>query len=275
MNIEKIKNYNQTLLAIIGTIAIIFALVGLILFIFFSITEMRRSSQFNDEPGILSEEKIVELQAANKREQVISYELPYLIDTINSIYIIPISHKTLNEPEIISGKISGLLNSGYNDESDQRYSSRYYGEFNNVIIYDQQNNVSRKLFNNRVNFNNFNSEYFSDDILLIFKVAEKDTYRDGVINMLDNKSLYIYSINEKKLRKINNDSMNVERFKFLNNSKDMIISFGIDKNANGSFEDHNEPTIIKKYNYQSAKLVDIVDAKTDSDLQKMLEGSKE
>ena len=91
MKIEKIKNYNQKLLAVLGTIGGIFLVVALVSFISIVIQEHRRYDYEEPETGILSEEKIEKLQKENKREQVISYETPILIDTLNSKYIIPTS----------------------------------------------------------------------------------------------------------------------------------------------------------------------------------------
>lgn len=95
MKIEKIKNYNQKLLAVLGTIGAIFLVIALIAFISIVIKEFRWSNYDDVETGILSNEKIEKLQKENKREQVISYETPKLIDTLNSVYIFPVSHKTL------------------------------------------------------------------------------------------------------------------------------------------------------------------------------------
>lgn len=276
MKIEKIKNYNQKILAILGTLAIILVIVSILGIGGIAISELVRFNNYDDtETGILSDEKIEELQKENKREQVISYENPKLIDTLNSVYIIPVSHKNLNEAENINGLLNIRKTSSSSYESnDSRYSRQYYGAYNNLIIYNQQNDLTNKLFNKRVNFNNIDTEYFSDEILLLFKVAEKDTYKDGVINLSDFKSLYIYSLKEKKLKKIENAEMDVVSYKFLNESKDLIISFGIDKNDDGKYEDLNEPTIIKKYNYKTEELTDIIGEKTNSELQKMLEGTE-
>ena len=276
MKIEKIKNYNQKLLAVLGTIAIIFALVGLISFVSFTISEYRRYNYDDIETGILSDEKIEELQKENKREQVVSYQTLELIDTLNQVYIIPVSHKFLNEPEEIDRKILGLLNSSndYENESDQRYSRSYYGDFNNIIIFNQKSGNTKKLFDKRVNFDDIKAEYFEDDIFLLFKVAEKDTHKDGIINLLDFKSLYIYSINKRKLKKVENNGMDVFSYKFLNNSKDLIIRFGIDKNKDGKYVNYNEPTLLKKYNFQTGKATNIIEEKMSSELQKMLEGTE-
>lgn len=275
MKTEKIKNYNQKILAILGTLAIILVIVSIVGIVGIAISEFLRFNNNDDiETGILSDEKIEELQKENKREQVISYQNPKLIDTLNSVYIIPVSHKNLNEAESINGLLNLKKTSSRYEPSDSRYSRQFYGAYNNLIIYNQKNEATHKLFDERVNFNEINTEYFSDDILLLFKVAEKDTHKDGVINLLDFKSLYIYSINEKKLRKIGNEAMDVVSYKFLNDSKNLIIRFGIDKNKDGKYEELNEPTIIKKYNYQTEKITDIIGEKTNSELQKMLEGTK-
>ncbi|WP_271407338.1 hypothetical protein [Tenacibaculum soleae] len=273
MKIEKVKNYNQKILAILGTLAIILIIVSILGIGGIAISELLRFNNDDDiETGILSDEKIEELQKENKREQVISYENPKLIDTLNSVYIIPVSHKNLNEAENINGLLS--IRKGSYESEDSRYSRRFYGSYNNLIIYNQKNEITKKLFDKRVNFNDIKVEYFNDNILLLFKVAEKDTYKDGVINLSDFKSLYLYSLTEKKLMKIENDEMDIISYKFLNETKDLIISFGIDKNGDGKYENLNEPTIIKKYNYKTEKLINIIGEKTNSELQKMLEGTE-
>jgi len=273
MKIEKIKNYNQKVLAILGTLAIILIFVSIIGVGSISLMEFLRFRNYNknSETGILAEEKVEKLQKEHKRKQVISYQSPKLIDTLNSIYIIPVSHKNLNEAE----DIDELLNQTINSKSkDRQYSKQFYGSYNNLIIYNQKNETSHKLFDKRVNFNEINIKYFPDDILLLFNVAENDTYKDGVINLLDFKSLYIYSLNEKKLRKIGNKEMDVVSYKFLDNNKDIFILLGIDKNKNGKYDKFNEPIIIKKYNYKTDEITDIIDPKTNTELQKMIEGTK-
>ena len=279
MKIEKVKNYNQKLLAVLGTIGGIFLIVALVSFISIVIQEHRRYDYNEPETGILSEEKIEKLQKENKREQVISYETPILIDTLNSKYIIPVSHKTLNEKEDIG--LNGLLNAyagSSNSDSDgikdERYSREYYGEYNNIIVFDELNSKNKKLFKERINFNEIKSEYFGKEILVLLKASREDTFRDGVINLKDLTSLYIYSMKENKMRKIGIEGMDVYSYKFINNSKNLIIEFGIDKNKNGTFESYNEPIILKKYNFEREKLEEIIDKKINSELQKKLEGTE-
>ncbi len=273
MKIEKVKNYNQKLLAVLGSIAALFLIVALIAFISVVIQE-HRVYDYEEDTGILSDEKIKELQKENKREQVISYETPKLIDTLNSIYVIPVSHKTLNEKEDISGLLNYYSSDASFEKPDTRYSSAFYGAFNNIILYNSNNGANNKLFNERVNFNDIRTEYFEKEILLLIKASEKDTYKDGVINLKDFKSLYLYSFSLNKIQKIKIEGMDVYNYKFINNSKDLVIEFGVDKNKDGQYEEYNEPTLIKRFEFESGKLTDIIDGEIHSDLQKTLEGTQ-
>jgi len=275
MGIEKIKNYNQKLLAVLGTIAAIFLLIGLISFIPTALYEFNRFDDDDMETGILSEEKIEALQKENKREQIISYRTPKLIDTINGIYIIPVGHKNLNQPESITKEISGLLNaSGDFNKEDYRYSGRYYGNYNNVLVFDEKTNSVKKLFAQRVNFSGIQTEYFEDETFLLIEVASKDTYKDGVINLQDLKSLFIYSLTTRQLKQVSQAQMDIEDYKFVNDSKDLIIRFGIDKNKDGKYDEFREPVIIKKYNFGTAALTDIISPELHMELQRTLEGSE-
>lgn len=276
MKIEKIKNYNQKLLAVLGTIGTLFLVVALLSFSTIMIKEYSRSNFYDDdvETGILSEEKIKKLQQENKREQVISFETPILIDTFQSVYIIPVSHKTLNEKEDIRGVLNAFSSSDeFYEKPDVRYSSGFYGTFNNVIVYNPIEGTNKKLFDKRVNFNDIKTEYFDEETLLLIMASEKDTYKDGVINLNDFKSLYIYSFSQNKMEKIGIEGMDVYNYKFINDSKNLVIEFGIDKNDDGQYEEYNEPTLIKKYDFNSGQLTDIIDEKISSELQKTLEGN--
>ncbi|WP_178985143.1 hypothetical protein [Winogradskyella helgolandensis] len=275
MKIEKIKNYNQKLLAVFGSILVIIAFVGLIMMIVAGISELRWMIDSNEsDTGILSDEKIEELQKENKRQQVISYDFPRLLDTINSIYIIPVRHQTLNSAEFIDEEVLGLLNSNAKVKTDSRYSSYYYGSFNNLIISDLKNNTTKKLFDTRVNFGAIRTEVFDDDILILFTAASKDTYKDGVVNLSDLKSLYIYSIKNKELRVISNNGTDIAHYGFMLNSKDIMLRLGIDYNKDGHYDDESEPSVVKRYDFKTDKMVEIVPKNLDIELQKLLEGSK-
>lgn len=276
MNIERYKNYNQKLLAILGTIVALMAAVGLIMLIFFGITEIAKEIRYNkQDDGILSEEKIEKLQQENKRKQVISYDFPKLIDTLNSIYIIPVRHKTLNAAEYIDEEVLGVLDmySSGDVKVDSRYSKSYYGSFNNLLIFDLRNKSIETLFEERINFSEIRTEVIGNEIIVLFVASLKDTYKDGVINLKDLKSLYAYSLSDKKLRKISVDNLDVQHYDFILDSKNILISFGIDYDKDGQFDNTVEPSLIKKYDFAKDELVDIIDNETSKNLQNLLEGS--
>ncbi|WP_282069994.1 hypothetical protein [Olleya namhaensis] len=76
------------------------------------------------------------------------------------------------------------------------------------------------------------------------------------------------------MKKVSIEGMDVFNYKFLNNSTDLIIEFGIDKNNDGQYESYNEPILIKRYDFKSGTLSDIIENQTHSELQKTLEGSE-
>ncbi|RNC83812.1 MAG: hypothetical protein ED557_08550 [Balneola sp.] len=278
MSNEKLKNYNQKLLALLGTIMTLIAFAVLILVIIMGVSEIKwMLDSGDDEPGILSEERIEELQEENKRLQVVSYDFPSLVDTLNLKYLIPVKHKTLNAAEFIDPDIYGLFDmAGYpQGKIDRRYSSSIYGSFNNLLIYDQKNKTISKLFDKRVNFGEINTNYINEDIIVLMKASSEDTFRDGVINLRDMKSLYLYSFSEGELRNISIEGLDVQYFNFVENTTDLLIQFGIDHNKDGRYDEAYEPSVIKLYNFDNDKLIDVIDKNTSNDLQKLLEGTED
>ncbi len=276
MNIEKIKAYNQKILAILGTAVALMAAIGFILLLSFAISELFRSFRNNDnDNGILSSDKIEELQKENKRQQIVSYELPKLVDTLNLVYMIPVSQKTLNEPENIDEGILGLLDTyGEVESRGKRYSKRYYGSFNNLLIYNYKDQALQKLFNKRVNFGEIRTEYFESDVLILFEASSKDTFKDGVINLQDYKSLYLYSLDNKELKEIRMDNADISNYSFIPNTKDLLVQFGLDQNGDGKYDYYNEPSVVRKFDFKSGALVEIVDGEIKESLQKKLEGTE-
>ena len=209
------------------------------------------------------------------RKQIVSFNYAQLVDTLNLVYFIPVSHKTLNKPEDIDSEILGLLDADIEKSSyDSRYSKQYYGSFNNLLIYDYKSNDIHKLFDSRINFKRIDTEHFKDDILILFNATEQDTFKDGVINSKDLSALYVYSINEKKIQKIHKEGSTVSGYEFIENSKNLIVTFGHDHDKNGSFNEYKAPSFLEVFDYESKKLSEIIDINTISELQKTLEGTQ-
>ena len=277
MNIDKIKNYNQKLLAMLGTVILLIAILGLVAFAIAVVADLKNSYwDDNRSGGLLADDKVQELQKQNKRKQLISYSSPKLVDTLKSIYVIPVLHKTLEKAEEIDSRIEDLLDTDRRAHMkvSKEYGGSYgVGPFNNILVYNEANAQIEKLFEQRVHFRRYRIEYFEDDIFLVIKAAEKDTYKDGLVDMDDLTSMYLYSFKEKRLVKIGLESGTISDYDFVNNSKDMLIRFGMDYNKDGKFEEYREPASIRKYVFETDTLIKVINENLSRDLQRSLEGS--
>ncbi len=268
---NKIKIYNQIILAFLGTILLLIAIVGLVYSI--TLTVYTISENNNTVEGIVSDENIEKLQKENKRKQLISYESPQLLDTLNQIYMIPVSHKTLNQVENIKEENTlSSLELYTSSKIDKRYSKWYYGCYNNILIYDYNNQTINKLFTDRVTFENIYTRYFDDDILVLLEVSTADSNKDGIINKYDYKSVFIYSLRNNELDEIKLEYAYVTQVNFVQNSKDLMIKFGMDYNKDGQFNKTLEPSLIKRYNYKQKKIIDIVSKDLHDELQMRFDG---
>ena len=273
MNIEKIKNYNQKMLAVIATIAVAFGILGLISTSFFLINDVFRFSTNDRESGIIANQETEALQEQNLRKQLISFENTTLIDSANLVYFIPVKQKNLLEAEHINEETSGRLNIHGSSSYSKSRRNYYFGLFNNLIIYDYKKNETIKLFNKRIGISEITYYNFADETFITFKGAEKDTDKNGKINLYDLNSLYIYAINEKQLRKIGNNNWDYIDYDRIPGTKNMMVHFGIDRNKDGDYNQDLEPQIIVLYNYEKDEIQEIVNDKMKQELQKLIEGS--
>ena len=158
MDINKIKNYNQKVLAVFGTLGIVLA--GILIML--ALTEFIRSTSYRnkDNPVIISNEKAQENFENNVRTHQVSFESFRLIDSINKVYLIPVSQSALKLEEYTSKndrsseRTLGLLDS-YDSNSDFYYD---YRSFNNALIFDSRDGSVQKLFNSRLSINRINIE---------------------------------------------------------------------------------------------------------------------
>jgi hypothetical protein len=282
MKIEKIKNFNQIILAIAG----IFGLILLIIFITMAVSELfwswNRGSSGRDTTitnSLLSDDKIEMLNQDNQRLQIISYESPKLIDTLNAVYIIPVSVSTLNKPETVEEVFDvfddGLLGltSGFSSGRGKGfYNENYFdGLFVNLIVYKPVENKTILLFNERIMLGRLRTFEFKDDILLVFFTAEKDTNNDGFINFKDDTNLCIYSLKTGKMRRISEGTNSVTNYQFIENSKDLLVEFSLSQYNDVKFKSH-KPRRIMRYEFETDKLSEVVPAEIQQQMQNLVEG---
>ncbi len=215
---------------------------------------------------LISENKTQELVQQNLRQQVISINEPTLLDTLRSIYIIPVGQKFLDKAENIdNGGGLGLM-------SSRKSKGRYFSSYNNLLIYFQKDKKTVQVLNERYLINSLIDHKIQDDIIITFYGINRDSNNDDVINQDDLKTLFVYSINEDTLYKIHLQDYDVQDYKFVPNTKDLLIRFGQDRDSNGTFEYKNEPITIKEFDYDKNKLIDILDKDLIDSLQSNLDG---
>lgn len=280
MKIEKIRNFNQVILAIAGILGLILLLV----FIIIAVSDLFRSWDIGSgrdrtiTNSLIAEDKVEVLNQKNLRLQVISYEAPKLIDTVHVVYIIPVTVSTLDKPETsVEASNDGLMslldlsapmkNKGY-------FKENYFeGLFANLIVYKPVENKTELLFNQRIMLSGLHTYDFKDDILLIFFTAEKDTNKDGLINFDDDKNLCIYSIKTEKMRRIAEGTNSITDYQFVGDSKDLLVEFSLSQYNDVKFKSY-KPKKIMKYEFEIDKLSEVVPAQIQQQMQNLVEGKK-
>ncbi|MFV0376828.1 MAG: hypothetical protein ACK5JD_05935 [Mangrovibacterium sp.] len=273
MNIEKIKNYNQKMLAALVTIVVAAAGIGLISLIVLLVSELIP----NKVPAantLLSDEQVEELKKDSLRQQIISFGTPVLVDTLMLKYIVPVHVKTLNEPENLDEGVLGLMDTsdGSSISRAKTYNaSAYFGAFNNLVVYAAKTNVSLKVSSTRLVGSDLAYAYFDDEIIVTFSGAEKDSNKDKLVNMADFQSLFIFSLNNYQLKRIGVSNSTVTSFKYVENEKDMLITFGYDRNKDNKFDSRIEPTFVMKYDYDKELLTPIISKGLENEIQSIID----
>ena len=273
MNIERIKNYNQKMLAAFSTILVITSAIGLILLLIFVITEFIHSTKPMTNV-LLSDDKVEQLKKDNLRQQIISYDSPYLVDTLKLVYLLPVSTKTLEKPEEEHNEVLPLLDIRKDMSSTRKYRSEsFFGTFNNLLVFDYRKNSTEKICDKRLIGTDLSFEYFDNEIIAAFTGAETDSDKDGKVTLNDFKSLFLYSFNDKKLKRINLKNSTVVAFDYIEKTKDILVRFGYDRNKNNIFDAETEPTIIMRYDYQRDTLITLVDKRLETEIQRLIDNN--
>jgi len=279
MKIEKIKNFNQIILAIAGVLGVflllIFILIAISDFLRWNVGSGRSKTITN---SLISEEKVEALSRENQRLQIISYETPTLIDTVNAVYIIPVSVSTLDRPEtVVEIDNEGILEilDTFGSTRKKGYSQDNYfdGLFANLIVYQPNTNRVILLFNERIMLSKLRTYYFKDDILLVFFIAEKDTNNDGLINFYDDTNLCIYSLKTGKMHRISDEMNSITDYQFIENSKNLLVEFSLNQYKDVKFKSY-KPRKVMKYEFEIEKLFEVVPEKIQQQMQKLVESRK-
>ena len=269
---EKLKKYNQLLLAIAGTGILLFFLFMAIVFIFDEL-KYRWSDDDPFEQGIIATEETDQLLQDSLRKQIISFKEMNLIDSANRIYLLPVRQATISEGES-TDDLLGLVNlhSGSGNKF-RKYNRRRDVTFNNMVIFNAEKNISDIVFNERVSISEYIIIEKENETFLLLTGTDKDSNKDKYINDEDLQELFIYELATKKLTKIKaNENHSTLVVHEQQKTKDVIGKFDLDRNENGEFDLGVEPMVFYLIDLENKKLINTVNEDQVNTLQKLLEG---
>jgi hypothetical protein len=262
------RTYIRTVIAALISVLLIIAVIILVNLVV-DLVRPKFPRHVDRTNSLLSDEKVKKLNSEGMRQQIISFENPHLIDTLNLIYLIPVEVKTLDKTERSDSEITSVR--GERVAYERIAQSSIDGLFSNLIVYDYRNKTAWKICDTRLIGMNLKVRTFSDDILLPFIGTDTDSNNDGNIDYRDSKALFVYSLKEKKLRRFGIEKSSVESFEFVAKQKDILVSWKNDRNGDNKFDPETEPSFITRYNDDSKTMNPVIDSKLEKELQKIVE----
>lgn len=268
---DRLKRYNQVLLAIISTMALLFVLVGGIMTLSILYDELSWENQYT-EPSIIADRQTDQMLGDSVRKQLISFERLILLDTVKRLYMLPVKQANLADAEYIDDSdLLGLTNSFTVSVGN----SNYYGNgqfYNNILIWDKISGSMSELFKTRVSINYFDRLKLEEGEIVVMSVSNMDTNSDGRLNRQDLQMLCIYHVSDNRLIQVKARNRTYMKLEKLYESDDLIGLFGTDKNENGEFNKNTEPRFFYRIDLETGNLELLVKEESLLRLQKRLDG---
>ncbi len=263
--IDKVKNYNQVILAIAGTVCVMILIFCAILLLIEMSNSWSRRAYHND--GILATEKTDLLNKDSLRKQIISFSRIEVVDSINQLYVLPVTQANLDDEE----KYDDIID--YKSSSSKLSMSYYSRAYNNLLLYDAKTKSSEIIFNFRLSISDYFLYTLDELKLIVITASINDTNEDGLLNDKDFQSLFIYDLSKQQLFELNVE----ENYTILNalvpaKSNQLIAHFGIDRNHNNRFDIQAEPKVYYDVDFNTMSLNELIAEDQLDTLQKLLEG---
>jgi len=266
--IDKIKNYNQIILAIVGTIGVVFIFFAAL----FTLVEMSDTFFRNDDNsnnGILAIEETDKLLQDSLRKQIITFNRIQIIDSISQTYLLPVTQANLVDAES-TNELLGLMNKV---SSSLSYEDFNYNIYNNLILYSSLTGRSKAIFDTRKSLGNFIVHESNNEKYIVIPACSFDSNKNGFLDDGDLQELFIYALENDNLHRLKLQENYTTLSVFQpNKSNDLIVHFGIDRNKNGKFERSKEPMIFYKVNLVDMSLEEFVSEADIIKMQELLEG---
>lgn len=231
--------------------------------ILFLLTLISCNQHRNDT--ILTNNEAEKLASNNLRKQIISSEGIFLLDTIKSVYLIPIGQRFLNKEENIENNGTlGLIGS-------KRHTDKYQG-YNNYVVYFEKSKKSVNIFNERYLVLMQEYRKVDNDNIILFEGINTDSDKNGKFDYDDIKTLFVYSVNEGKLNKIFEPFNHLISYTIVPDTKNIIVQFGIDRDSSGTYDMKYEPSHYLQYDFETNQKYDVIGDSLMNAMQKILDG---
>lgn len=196
--------------------------------------------------AVTSKERAEELSSKGLREQIISFEEMRNIKasygqaaTEYDLFAIGVGQITLNEPESRAERVVVLgARRKFDFDGDTSYRpadlppAPAYGNFNNILLFDRKANQITKIFDSRISIFQFRYGWRTKPELLVIFAADADTNADGVMDGSDKGAIYLYTLADRTLHKIElPPSVDPEGFVDIPDADYLILRGSVDRHA--------------------------------------------
>ncbi len=265
---SKLQRYNQKLLAIIGTVLLLFALFGVIAGIVVVIIEAFDKPSTPDGIQVNINDSSHNRPADLIRHQI-SFKEPIQLDTAEAIYLSPVGQVKISEDE--KSRNSSFWGSGSSYESGKYKFNSYYGFYNNFVLNDFSKNTSHQIFKEKVVISHWAHVKIKEEDILLFRGVSSDQNNDHLLNDEDYQSLYVYDINKDGLQKFHFDNQTVLSFEPLKKTDFVMVKVGEDINGDKVYFSNSEPQKTLILNVHTKKLEELIPDTMKESIQKLIE----
>lgn len=274
---EKLKKYNQKLLAIIGSIAVLILFFSLCMITYEFARKIGRNWDY--QTNVQTVNNIEETEEGKIRKQSVSFGDLVLIDSLTKTHLIPIGLKTLKDAEYLEEEegmyaFMDATESSYEDYSYKKIRKGYSesGDFNNIVIYKQLTDSLFNIFNNKVCISKFEVIQIDNNKYIVLKVSSTDTNKDGKLDSDDFNSCFIYDLQELSLNAIEFKNMMYSSYDLIFDEEKIALYFYEDKDGNMELDYYSEPRKTYIYDLISKKHEILINSELENKLQKIVDG---
>lgn len=276
MEKSRLKNYNQWILAVLGSLAVLAVLLMIVAGIESKVSKWNRQKTLDEKRNdIIVELPKDTIHKKKLRLQEVTFSLPDLLDTLQETYLIPVSQINLETPEYIDD-VNYDLPVTIQETKTQRYLKyRNSGNYNNMIVYNGKSQEMNLIFNNqKVLISSYQYFVSYQKQYILFIVSNSDSNNDNKLTDEDLSSFCVYDIALNKLHEFGFDNYGLIDYNVLFGKEEIILKYGIDKDNDGTISSYNEPFVLKRLLLSNYAISDFVETDIINNIQQIIDCNK-